>query len=72
MMLRGIDVPLHLTQGNWTISELAIGVKDRVAGILPALISQAGGTLPTVFDKPVMIGIAVGVDPLQRRDDIRP
>src|SRR5437660_8198315 len=70
--LSGIDIALHLAERDRTIGEFAICMKDRVPGILPTLISEAGGALAVIFDKAVMIRIAIGVDPLQRRLDIRP
>ena len=40
--------------------------------ILPSLIGQALLRLPVIFDEPVAVAIAVGVDPAQRRLGVRP
>ena len=72
VVLGGVDITLHLAQRDRPFGKRAVGMKDRIARILPALIGETGGALPVVFDKPVMIEIAIGVDPLQRRRDVRP
>ena len=70
--LRGEDVALHFAQRDVAFGQLAVGMKDRVVGILPALVGEAllGGAL--IFDKAVAIGIAGAVDPAQRRLDRGP
>src|SRR6185437_14353868 len=35
-----VQVPLHLAQSDWRLSQFSVGVKNRIAGILPTLIRQ--------------------------------
>ena len=69
---RGIDVALHFAERDRPLGKRAVGVKDGVVGILPALMDQAVGRLPVIFDEPVAVGIAVLLDPAQGRLDVRP
>ena len=70
--LAGKDISLNLRQRDIAFGELPIGMKDRVEGILPALVGKPllGGAL--ILDESVLVGIAGAVDPLQRRLDRRP
>ncbi len=70
--LAGKDISLNLRQRDIAFGELPVGMKDRVEGILPALVGKPllGGAL--IFDEAVLVGIAGAVDPLQRRLDRRP
>ena len=72
MPFGAIDVSLHLAKRDRPIGKASIRVEYRIRRILPALIDQARGALPVVFDKPVLIEVAIGVDPAQRRQRIRP
>src|SRR5579859_728507 len=56
-------IALHFGKRDIAFGETAIGVEDRVIGILPALIAQAGIGRALVFDKAVAIGIARPLDP---------
>ena len=70
--LRRIDVALHLAERDRPLRYRAIGVKDRVVEVLPALVDQARFVGAVIFDEAVAIGIARPVDPAQRRFDVRP
>src|ERR1700730_2758167 len=60
-------IALHFAKRDRPFGQRAIGVKDRIIRILPALIDKAGPGLPRIFDKAVSIGVAERVDPLQSR-----
>ena len=47
-------------------------MKDRVAGVLPALVHEAAVAPPPVLDEAIAVRIAVLVDPFQRRQDVGP
>src|SRR5215469_3567237 len=70
--LRCVDIALYFAQRYRPFRELAIGMKDGITGIFPALIEEAPGALPAIFDKPVTVAIAIGVDPLQGGREVRP
>src|ERR1043166_3371077 len=70
--LGGVDIALHFAERDGPLCQLAIRVEDRVGGVLPALIDQPRRRLPVIFNKPIPIGIAVTVDPAQRRRYVRP
>src|SRR6516164_5522855 len=72
MPLCRVDVALDLAQRDWTLRHSAIFVEDRVVRILPALIYQTAGILAVVLDKAVAVRIAIGIDPMYRRLDMRP
>ena len=72
MPLGGEHIALHLAQRDRAFGKAAVGVKDRVGRILPSLIVEAGDAAAVVFDKAVPVGIAAGIDPVQRRHDVRP
>src|SRR5205814_8595366 len=59
----GVDVALYLAQRDRAGRDFTVGMKDRVAGIFPALIGEPGGALTLIFDKPVTIRVAVSVYP---------
>src|SRR5271157_973428 len=44
--LRGKHIALHFTKRDRPARQCAVGVKDRIVGILPALIDQARSGLP--------------------------
>ena len=71
-LLAGKHIALHFRQRDVTLGEPAVGMKDRVVGILPALIGQALFGRAPVLDESVPVGIAWPVDPAQRRFDRRP
>ena len=52
----GVDIALDLGQRDVAFRELAVGMEDRVEGILPALVGEPlfGGAL--VFDEAVLSG----------------
>ena len=70
--LRRIDVALHLAERDRALRDRAVGVEDRVVGILPALIDQTLLVGAVILDEAVAIGIARPVDPAQRRFDVGP
>ncbi len=70
--LGGIDIGLDLDQRDRPLCQSAIGVEDRVIGVLPALIEQALVGCPVIFDEAVAVAIAGTVDPAERRQDVRP
>ena len=70
--LAGKDIPLNLRQRDVALGELPIGMKDRVEGILPALVGKPLLGSALILDESVLVGIAGAVDPLQRRLDRRP
>src|ERR1019366_1315992 len=72
MNLRGKHIALHFAKRDRPFRQLAAGVKDRIIGILPALINKARSRLPRIFNEAVPIRIAKVGDPLQSRLDIRP
>src|ERR1700730_15717937 len=72
MRLGPEHIALHFAKRDRPFGECAIGMKDRIKRILPALIDKARGVLPRIFDKAVSIRVAERVDPLQSRLDIRP
>src|SRR5581483_11912996 len=57
--LGGIDIGLDLAQGDRALRQLAIGMHDGIAGILPALIGQAVLADPVIFDKAVAVAVAI-------------
>src|SRR6266516_1748136 len=62
-----VDVALKLARGTWQARERAIGEQDRVPGILPALVLQAGlRVAAAVLDVAITIAVPVCVDPVQR------
>ena len=66
------DVALHLAERDGPLGQPPIGVEDGVRGVLPALVAQAGGRAPGVLDEAVPVRVAVGLDPGQRRLEVRP
>ena len=67
-----IDIALHFAQRDRSLRQRAVGVEDRVVGILPALVGEALFVGAAVFDETVMVGVARPVDPAQRRFDVGP
>ena len=39
---RGVDVTLHLDQGDRSLGQAAVGMKDGIVQVLPALVRKAG------------------------------
>ena len=70
--LGGEHITLHFGQRDMAFGKPAVGVEDRVEGILPALIGKPQVAGAPVLDKAVVVGIAGTVDPLQRRFDRGP
>ena len=56
-------VSLNLAQGDGTFRQRAVGVKNRVVGIFPALLDQAIFGMTRLFHKAVPVTIATIVDP---------
>jgi hypothetical protein len=65
-------VSLHLAEGDRAFGERAVLVAHRIAGVLPALVHQAGGIAAGVFDEAVAVDVAVVVDPAERAVDVVP
>ncbi len=70
--LGGVDVALHLGERDRRVGRAAVGVADRVARVLPALVEQAKPRAAAVLDEPVAVEVAVAVDPVERRQRVRP
>ena len=70
--LGGIDVALHLDERDRPLRQAAVGMKDRVVGVLPTLVGQPRLGCACVLDEAVAIEIALLVDPRQRTLDRRP
>ena len=66
-----VDVGLDLGKRDGRLGDRAVGEVDAVPGILPALVDQAVAGLAAVLDEPVAVGVAVGLDPLQRPVGVR-
>ena len=67
-----IHVALHLAERHRPFGQRAVGMEDRVVRVLPALVRQAAIGGARVLDEAVAVGIAVTIDPGQRRLDVRP
>ena len=67
-----VHIPLNLTERDRAVGQAAILVEDRVVRVLPALLHEAVRRVPLVFDESVAVDVAVPVDPLQRRLNVRP
>ena len=57
-LLGGVDVTLDLGQRDRAFGQRAVGVKDRVVGILPALIGEPLFGRAVIFDEAVAVRIA--------------
>ena len=71
-ILGRIDVGLHLAERNGTYGQTSIAIEDGVARILPSLLHQSVIGLARVFHKPVMVLIAVDIDPFKRSENVWP
>src|SRR5207248_10354305 len=67
-----INVRLDLTECDRALCQCPVTVKYRVLGILPPLLKQSSGGLPSVLDKAVTIDVAVKVDPVKCGQDVVP
>ena len=67
-----MDVTLHFGKRDRTFRQTAVGVKDRVLRILPALVGEALLGRAVILDEAVAVGISRAVDPRQRGFDRRP
>ena len=70
--LRGIHIPLHFTQCNGRLGNSSVIMKDRIVGVLPALLHQAFMRVAAVFHEAVAVHIAIFIDPFQRPFDVWP
>jgi hypothetical protein len=70
MRLCGKYIALDLTKRDRPTRQFAIGVKDRIAGVLPALIDETGFSLLSVFDRSMPIRITKCID-LESNDECR-
>ena len=67
-LLRVVDVALDLAGRDRRRCEPAVGEDDRVPGVLPALVDEAGrGVARAVVDETVVVRVAVQADPVERR-----
>ena len=71
-LFAGEHIALHFGKRDIAFGKTAIGVKDRVVGILPALIGQPLFRGALILDEAVAVRITGPVDPAQRRFDRRP
>ena len=69
---RGVDVALDLAERDRPLGEPAVGVKDRVVRVLPALMHEAVRRLARVLDEAVAVEVAVALDPVERGAECRP
>src|SRR5216683_2880688 len=69
---RRIDVTLHLGECYRRARELSVAMKDRVVGILPALVGESARRFAQILDVAVAVAIAVVFDPLDRPPRMRP
>jgi hypothetical protein len=69
---RGIDIGLYLAQRDGTLRQVAIGVEDRIDGILPALVDEAVVFGAAIFDEPVGIAVTEAINPRERCLDAGP
>src|SRR5258707_6580491 len=53
--LRRIDVALNLAQRDRALGEMAVGMKDGIVRVFPALVSQARRGAPAIFDETVAV-----------------
>ena len=67
-----MDVALHLGQRDRAFGETSIGVKDRVLGILPALVGEAPLGCAVILDETITVRIAGAIDPCERRFELGP
>src|SRR5262249_53358931 len=68
----GEYIGLDFAERDRSRGEPAVRMGDGVRGILPALVGEALARTRAIFEEAVAIGIAIGVDPAQRRLDIGP
>src|SRR5208282_5114715 len=69
---RRVNVALHLRQRDRRACKLAVVMKDRVSGILPALVVKAARGFAHIFDVTVAVAIAPSFDPLDSPYDVGP
>jgi hypothetical protein len=72
LRLCGKYIALHLAERDWAARQASIGVKNRVIGILPALIDKTRPGLRPIFDKTVIVCVAKTIAPMQSCLDIWP
>ncbi len=70
--LCGVDISLHFAQGDGRIGHAAVGVKDGIVRVLPALLHETFGRALLVFDKAILIAVAIDIHPFDGTLDIRP
>src|SRR6267142_6104552 len=68
----GIDIALHFSERYRRTRELAVAMKDRVEGILPALVGESARRFAQILDVAVTVTIAVVFDPLDRAPRVGP
>src|SRR5579864_5163190 len=69
---RGIDVALHFGERYRRAREFAIAMKDRVEGILPALVGESARRLAQILDVAIAVTISVVFDPFDRAARVGP
>src|SRR6202795_2595060 len=62
----GIDIALDFGERYRRTRELAVAMKDRVVGILPALVGESALRLAQILDVAVAVAISVMFDPFDR------
>src|SRR5690625_2219028 len=65
-------IGLHLAYGDRPFGQTAIGMRDAVETVLPALVQQPLLGPPTIFDKAILITVTMVGHPLERRFQIGP
>ena len=67
-----VHIGLDFDEGDRTLGQPAVGMEDRVAAVLPALIDETLTRSTLVLDEAVAVPIAVAFDPVESRLDMRP
>ena len=72
VVLGGVDVALHFAERDRALGQRAVVVEHRVVRVLPALAARAAVGRARVLDEAIAVGVAVAIDPGERRVDVRP
>src|SRR5690606_5933085 len=62
-----VGIGLHLAERDRALRQRTVGMKDGIVAVLPALVGEAPGGLPEIFDEAVAVAIAVALDPADGR-----
>src|SRR5260370_15746158 len=67
-----IGIALHLAERDRRIGEPAVGVKDRIRGVLPALVDETAHRFAAILDESLVVDVAVSLHPQHRGPDVGP